>query len=331
MMAGSAAVVVAVLTVGWWWTRQPTVSTGGAALPVVAASLLSAKAGDASATQLATSSGVNASAQPADSFLTDRLQQTFEDMMLEANSSGDITDIVRLKQKLATLVFKYFPADLAARASALLERYVDYRQALGQLAAPTDPGDPSAIRTALQARQRVRQQHFTPEEYEALFGQDARLDQFTVARLDVERQTGLTVDQKRAALETAEKVLSPAQRAQRAESIAYVGVQAQTAAFDTASTNPQDRFAQRSAQYGPEAATRLSQLDAEDRQWRSSLDQYAQAQAEAGLGSKPPTAEQTQTLAQLRQTLFTPEQQARVDAGLELRALNQASPTKAQR
>ena len=315
MIAGSAAAVVAVLAMGWWWGAEPTASMGVAVLPVAAPSLSTAKAGASASTQLAANLGPNASIQSADPFLTDRLQQTFEDMMLEANSSGDITDIVRLKQKLASLVSKYFPADLDARASALLERYVDYRQALGQLAAPTDPGDPSAMRTALQARQRVRQQHFTPEEYEALFGQDARLDQFTVARLDVERQTGLTDEQKRTALVIAEQVLSPAQRAQRAESIAYVGVQAQTAAFDTASTSPQDRFAQRSAQYGPEAATRLSQLDAEDRQWRSSLDQYAQAQA--GLGTKPPTAEQTQALAQLRQTLFTPEQQARVDAGLD--------------
>jgi lipase chaperone LimK len=180
------------------------------------------------------------------------------------------------------------------------------------------------MRSALLARQRVRQQHFTPEEYEALFGQEARLDQFTLARLGVEQQSGLSDAQKRAALEAAEQLLSPAQRAQRAESTVYAGVQAQTAAFDSANTSAQERFAQRSAQFGPQAATRLAQLDAEDRQWQSSLDQYAQARA--GLGANPPSAEQALALSQLRQQLFTPEQQARVDAGLELRALNAARP-----
>lgn len=151
----------------------------GGGLPLVGLIALAFSAfgpGKGSALQEAANAGLNANAKLADSFLTDRLQQTFEDMLLEATSNGDITDITRLKQKLAALVPTYFSASLATRAFALLERYVNYRQALGQLAAPTDSNDLSAMRSALQARQRIRQRHFAPEEYEALFGQDERLD-----------------------------------------------------------------------------------------------------------------------------------------------------------
>ena len=324
-MGGGAAAAI-VLVAGWsLWPASTTPVVGGG-LPLIGLTALPFSAsgpGKGTALQEAVNAGLNVNAQSADSFLTDRLQQTFEDMLLEATSSGDITDITRLKQKLAALVPAYFSASLATRALALLERYVDYRQALGQLAAPTDPNDPSAMRSALQARQRIRQRHFAPEEYEALFGQDERLDQFTLARLEVERQTGLTDLQKRAALQSAEQALSPAQRAQRSDAVAHLGVQSQTAAFESAGVRAPERFAQRSAQYGAEAATRLSQLDTDNLQWQNSLDQYAQARA--GLGGSSPTTEQLQALVQLRQKLFTPEQQLRVEAGLLVRELGQTT------
>ena len=323
-MGGGAAAAI-VLTALWWWATPSTPVVGGG-LPragLTALPLSASGPGKGTALQEAVNAGFKANALPADSFLTDRLQQTFEDMLLEATSSGDITDITRLKQKLAALVPAYFSASLATRALALLERYVDYRQALGQLAAPTDPNDPSAMRSALQARQRIRQRHFAPEEYETLFGQDERLDQFTLARLEVERQTGLTDLQKRAALQSAEQALSPAQRAQRSDAVAHLGVQSQTAAFESAGVRAPERFAQRSAQYGAEAATRLSQLDTDNLQWQNSLDQYAQARA--GLGGSSPTTEQSQALVQLRQKLFTPEQQLRVEAGLLVRELGQTT------
>lgn len=158
-----------------------------------------------------------------------------------------------------------------------------------------------------------------------MFGQDERLDQFTLARLEAERQTGLTDLQKRGALQTAEQALDPAQRAQRAEAVAHLGVQSQTAAFESAGASAPERFAQRSAQYGTEVATRLSQLDTDNLQWQNSLDQYAQAQAGLGLGGSSPTTEQSQALVQLRQKLFTPEQQLRVEAGLLVRELGQTT------
>ena len=323
-MGGGAAAAI-VLAAAWWWATPSTPVVGGS-LPLAGLTALPLSAsgpGTGTALQAAVNASFKANALPADSFLTERLQQTFEDMLLEATSSGDITDITRLKQKLAALVPAYFSASLATRTLALLERYVDYRQALGQLGAPTDPNDPSAMRSALQARQRIRQRHFAPEEYEALFGQDERLDQFTLARLEVERQTGSTDLQKRAALQTAEQALDPAQRAQRAEAVAHLGVQSQTAAFESAGASAPERFAQRSAQYGAEAATRLSQLDTDNLQWQNSLDQYAQARA--GLGASSPTTEQSQALVQLRQKLFTPEQQLRVEAGLLVRELGQTT------
>lgn len=92
-----------------------------------------------------------------------------------------------------------------------------------------------------------------------------------MARLEVEQQTGLTDLQKRGALQTAEQALGPAQRAQRAEAVAHLGVQSQTAAFESAGVSASERFAQRSAQYGTKAATRLSQLDTDNLHGKTAL------------------------------------------------------------
>ena len=319
-LAGWVAGAVLLVAAGGWWALSPPAPGASAAALVHGARLPPATPSTAQSAAVAWPDdrpvGVPA---VTDSFLTEHLQQTFEDMLLEATACGDVRDVAVLRQRLNALVGKFFPPELVQRATALLARYVDYRQALGQLAAPTDPADPSAMRAALQARDRVRQQYFSAEEYEALFAQDERLDRYTLARLGIERQTQLSAEQKQAALTTAAQGLSDSQRAQRSAAVQHLDVQSQTAAFDSRNASATERHAQRSLQYGEEAASRLAQLDGQERQWNSSLDQYAQATAALPANAN---AEQRQQLEQLRQQLFTPEQQLRVDAGLALRALS---------
>ena len=320
----AAGAVLLVATGSWWALSQPTTDAPLAA-SVVGTPLSGAPPSSEQQGAVASLADQRRSAEPAitDSFLTEHLQQTFEDMLLEVTASGDVRDVAVLRQRLNGLVGKYFPPELVQRATALLARYVDYRQALGQLAAPTDPADPSAMRAALQARDRVRQQYFSTEEYEALFGQDARLDRYTLARLGIERQSQLSAEQKRVALDVAAQGLSDSQRAQRSAAVQHLDVQTQTAAFDSRNTSAAERYAQRSTQYGESAASRLAQLDGQERQWQNSLEQFAQASAALPANASD---EQRQQLLQLRQQLFTPEQQLRVDAGLELRALSASGP-----
>ena len=209
------------------------------------------------------------------------------------------------------LVGQHFPPDLATRALALAHRYVDYRVALGQLRPPADQTDPQALRTVMAERQRVRRQFFDGDEFDALFSQDLALDEYMLARLEIERNSALTPEQKRSALQEAEQGLDPAVRAQRAEAVAHEGVAQQTAAFNAQGVDERTRHAQRSAQYGPEAAQRLAQLDREQGDWNARLDLYQQAVA----STQDPTR-----LASLRSQLFSSEEQLRVEAALAARA-----------
>lgn len=213
---------------------------------------------------------------------------------------------------------QHFPPALATRALALAERYVDYRVALGGLSAPRDPSDPRALRDAMEARQKIRQQHFQDEEYDALFAQEAELDRYTLARLEIARNTQLTPQQRSDALRATESELAPERRIERATATAHVDAAAQTAAFNAQGVSDLQRHTARSAQFGEQAAHALAQLDREDQQWQTRLDELSQARAQQG-----------EAAAQaLRQQLFSSEELQRVDAALALRALQSGSPAR---
>ncbi len=244
-----------------------------------------------------------------DPLLTPGLRDALEALLMAA---GDAANPQALKQRLEALVGEHFPPELATRALALAQRYVDYRVALGELRPPADQSDPQALRTVMAERQKVRLQHFDGDEFDALFAQDLALDEYMLARLEIERNSTLTPEQKRTALQDAEQGLAPADRAQRAEAVAHEGVAQQTAAFNAQGVDERARHAQRSAQYGNEAAQRLAQLDREDGDWNARLDQYQQALA---------NSQDAATLEPLRTRLFSPEEQLRIDAALAARSL----------
>ena len=247
---------------------------------------------------------------PADPLLVHGLRDTLEALLMEA---GDASDPATLKQRLTALVNQHFPAALATRALALAERYVDYRVALGSLRAPQDLTDPRALRDALEARHKVRLQFFDDAEYDALFAREADLDRYTLARLEIERNTQLSPEQRAQALQAADNELSTERRAERSAATEHMAAAAQTAAFNASNADERTRYAARNAQYGPAAAQAMAQLDREEQHWNQRLDQYSQARAQQGEGPG---------LQQLRQQLFSPEEQQRIDAALALRRLN---------
>ena len=249
----------------------------------------------------------NAAPGAADPFLAPGLRFQLEALWLEA---GDAGDPATLKQRLLALVPRHFSAGDAVRAAQLLERYVDYRVALSSLKPPADWTDAHALRQALEARQKVRARHFTPEEHDTLFAQEEELDRYTLARIEIERNAQLSVAQKDAALRDAERQLGAAHQAVRSEAVQHIAAAAQTAQLDAQGASDVDRHAQRRAAYGDAAAYNLAQLDREAREWQARLAEYAAARA----------AQPDAQLEATRQRLFTPQEQLRLDAALALRA-----------
>lgn len=320
--AAGVALVAATAAVVWWLGSQQGLSgaAGPRSEPDAAAAPTSGAGQSLSARPMESSLFATRRAtdpdRSEDPLLVHGLRDTLEALLTEALEDG-ATDPAALKQRLAALVGKHFPAALATRALALAERYVDYRVALGQLRPPQDPNDPGALREALEARHKVRQQFFDGTEHDALFAREAELDRYTLARLEIERNPQLTAEQRAQALRDAENELPQARRAERAATTEHLNAAAQTAAFNAQNTDERTRHAARSAQYGEAAAHAMAQLDREEQHWQQRLDQYTQARAQQGEGP---------ALQRLRQQLFSAEEQQRIDAALALRRLPPVTP-----
>ena len=300
-VAGGGAALAAALIVLWLVGRAdppPGLPSGGSALT------RTATAPSASGVPQTTTRLPVDPHTAADPFLTPDLRYQIEAMLLDA---GDATTPEELKLRLSQLVRKHFGADLATRALALAERYVDYRVALGTLKAPR-PDDPTALRNSLNARERLRERYFAPEEHEALFARESALDLYTLARLEIQHNTGLTAEEKARALKDAEAELPQEQRADRAHAVAHLGAAAQTQDFETRGVDDRTRYQLRSATYGTDAAQALARLDQEERAWNQKLDDYAAAMAH-----------DPGQMQALRERLFTPQEQLRLEAALALR------------
>ena len=323
--AAGIALVAAAAGLAWWLGLHAPAGGSAGGLPAGPSSATSRAAGVQGGTAgpgrpmedsfFAARRGASPG-QATDPLLVHGLRDTLEALLMEAQD-GDVTDPAMLKARLAALAGKHFPADLVPRALALAGRYVDYRVALGQLRTPKDATtDPVALREALEARHKVRQQFFDGDEYDALFAREADLDRYTLARLEIARNTALTPEQRAKALRDAENELPEERRAERSAATAHMDAAAQTAAFNARNTDDPTRHAARAAQYGETAAQAMAQLDREERHWQQRLDQYSQARSTQGDGA---------ALEQLRRQLFSSEEQQRVDAALALRRMQAGS------
>ena len=321
---GAWAAVLVVVAGGWFLagdTRAPDSfgQAGTADFPASPGSGWQTADGPDAALSPALRRQQGADSAAADVFLQNDLRFKFEALLLEA---GEAASPSELKRRLAALLPGYFSAADRARALALLERYVDYRAALGEVkGAAADARDPRALRAAIEARQRLREKHFDNGEYSALFADEEELDRFTLARLEIERNPALTPAQQQAAVRQAESEMSDAQRTARAASLAHETVAAQTAAFDSQGASAQDRYAQRREQYGDAAARQLAQLDSEEKAWQARLNDYENA---AKSNASPAQLEQ------LQKQWFSAEEQLRIDAALAIRQQRQAATAMAQ-
>lgn len=307
-MAAAAFAGVAALFLWGPGTGDAPILPPGAASPASGGTPANA----AAAASAASGPSAGAPAGIADPFLTADLRHRLEEMIQEALAGTAPGDAEALKARVLALVGKHFPQDMAARASALATRYVDYRAALGKVALPADPTDPRALRAAVEERQRLQRRHFTGEEYDVLFAKEAELDRYTLARLEIERHPGLTPAQKDAALRSAERELDEKERAARLAATQHLDAAAQTSALNARNASDAEKFAAREASYGQAAARELEKLDREDRDWQARLSEYAYAR----------TRLTPQELQQFRDARFTVQEQMRLEAALALRGVN---------
>lgn len=161
------------------------------------------------------------------------------------------------------------PARAQARVLELFDAYVDAERAAAALAASGDLRDDLARRAAL------RRERLGKATAGAWFGDDERYADYTLRRLALERDASLDMSERLARREALDGELDPTQRDALRASTEFQQTIEQTARLDALDAGAAQRYAERAAEWGDDAAQRLAQLDTQRAQWRQRLQDYA--------------------------------------------------------
>jgi len=202
----------------------------------------------------------------------------------------------------------------ARQAKDLFARYVQFKEAL-TTQRPAKPVGRSVdiLREGLRRMQALRASYFSEAESQGLFGpQDAEASA-ALARMAVEQDPSLAAAQRRQRLAELDAQLPASVREAREASMAVVHLEEAAQRIRAAGGSEDDVYRMRAAATSPEAANRLADVDREEAAWKARIAAY-QARRGAVLASPGDAAAHASAMAELRNMLFTPDEQRRLAA-----------------
>ena len=204
---------------------------------------------------------------------------------------------------------------LAARqAKDLFGRYLQFRTALKDQR-PTKATGRSVdmLREGLRLMLGLRATYFSAAESQALFGpQDAEASA-ALARMDIEQDPALDATRRRERLAALDARLPASVRAEREAPLAVVRLEEAAQKIRAQGGSEDEVYRMRAAATSPEAANRLADVDREEATWKARIASY-QAQRGTLLSTPGSEAEHAAGMSELRNRLFTPDEQRRLAA-----------------
>jgi lipase chaperone LimK len=202
----------------------------------------------------------------------------------------------------------------ARQAKDLFSRYVLFKTALkGQRPARSTGRGVDRLREGLRMMLALRATYFTDAESQALFGpQDAEASA-ALARMAIEQDPALGDAQRRDKLAALDARLPASARAEREAPLAVVHLEEAAQKIRAQGGSEDDVYRMRAAAASPEAANRLADLDRDEAAWKARIAAY-RSQRSAALAGPGSDADRQAALGDLRNRLFTPEEQRRLTA-----------------
>lgn len=203
----------------------------------------------------------------------------------------------------------------ARQAKDLLRRYLEFKQALRDLKPrPRSAGrSVDTLRAALRSMQDLRASWFSPGEIRSLFAQADDEATRALQRMAIEQDPTLEPAQRSAKLAALDAALPADLRAAREAPLAITRLQESADRIRAQGGSEDDVYRMRAATVSPEAANRLADLDRDEAAWQARIAAYRTQRGEV-LASPVSEADRQAALSDLRDRLFTPEEQRRLPA-----------------
>ncbi|MBA1147695.1 hypothetical protein H0Z60_11590 [Ectothiorhodospiraceae bacterium WFHF3C12] len=178
-----------------------------------------------------------------------------------------------LRERLrAAVVKRGLPPDAVAGVLALFDRYLDYREALGELARPGTGAD--SLRAAYEARRQLRREVLGPAAAEGLFAREEAVDRHALEKRAIMGNDRLTAQQRQRRLALIQQQLPADVRRSRERARLALELRERTRALREAGAGEARIHALRQELVGAEAAQRLSELEQRRETWQDRLRAY---------------------------------------------------------
>jgi lipase chaperone LimK len=243
--------------------------------------------------------------------ITRYVRQTF-DYFLSALGEEDLATILN---RLRAYIADKLPPRAAAQASALLDTYIAYREALSKLPPVPDAlNNLTAVRQQKQTIADLRSRYFDRNTTQAFFGDEEAYDEYTLSRLEILQNKNFTEAQK------AEKIrqLQQQQPVALQEEIRAINqfqeLNSLTRQWKQNKGTTEELRRIREQIVGPEAADRLEALDRETQQWDNRMNDYLGQRDQILNNTSLSTEGRQQLIALIRQKSFNTQELVRVDA-----------------
>jgi len=202
----------------------------------------------------------------------------------------------------------------ARQAKDVFARYLQFKSALkAQRPARAQGRAVDTLREGLRLMLALRATYFSEAESQALFGPQDTEATAALARMAIEQDPALDAQQRRDRLAALDARLPASERAEREAPLAVVRLEEAAQQIRARGGSEDDVYRMRAAATSPEAANRLAEVDREEAAWKARITSY-QAQRAAVLSAPGGDAEHAAAMSDLRNRLFTPEEQRRLTA-----------------
>lgn len=239
---------------------------------------------------------------------TRELRQLFEYYLSALGEEALPQLLVRIRLALSVL-------EEPAKGQALdtLGRYLDYKLALADLeAAYGDAGasGQAELKRRMNEIQGLRRTWLDADTANAFFAEEEAIDRYQLEKKNIEESASLTDAQRKEALAAAERALPEPVRKARQETRKFARYEE---AREALAEDPEALRAWRQQAFGDEAARRLDELDAEQKDWSRRWRSYAK-ERDALKASGLAAPEREESLARLREKYFSERERVRARA-----------------
>ncbi|TCB60652.1 lipase secretion chaperone [Acinetobacter terrae] len=222
-------------------------------------------------------------------------------------------DIKQIKNDFKAYIQQTYKEPALAQILDLWNRYIDYREKLGDVQAPNiNKEDPKYYQSIFANMKNLRKQLFSDYEIEGLFGTEDTYHEYTLSRMTVMDDKSLSEAQKAQKLKDLFNQLPEDWKENLEQLNKLEDLRKLTADIKARGGSAEEIHQMRMNLVGPEATQRLESLDGQRRDWKNKVDGYLKERDNIMKSGMSEDAKQ-KAVQQLRTQHFNkPEEQLRV-------------------